>query len=172
MLDSGQETAINKYEKLLERSKAKHKEILRKMKHLSKLSKTGFDALVHRYHDEVFAEVDCTECGLCCSNLGPVFRNTDIKHICAAIGSSEREFMEKYLMQDPDGVGFMLRELPCPFQESDNKCGIYDVRTLSCVNFPHTQSVNFQKKLVGLALDSQFCPAAFLICEKIIENYN
>jgi hypothetical protein len=140
------------------------------MKHLSKLSKQGFDATVHRYHDEVFGEIDCTQCGLCCRNLGPIFRNTDIKHICATIGTPEKEFMTK-LMQDPDGVGFMLRELPCPFQDADNRCSIYDVRTLSCRNFPHTESVNIQKKLVGLALDSLFCPAAFLICEKIIDNY-
>lgn len=141
------------------------------MRHLSKLTKPHFDSLVHAYHDEVFSEIDCTDCGLCCRNLGPIFRNTDIKHICATIGTPEKEFMDTYLTQDPDGVGFMLKELPCPFQEKDNTCGIYEVRTLSCVHFPHTQSVNIQKKLVGLALDSQFCPAAFLICEKIIEHY-
>lgn len=171
MLESRAEATINKYEKILERSKSKHADILRKMRHLSKLSKPGFDETVRRYHDEAFAEIDCVECGLCCRNLGPIFRNTDIKHICAAIGTPEREFMDRYLTQDPDGVGFMLKELPCPFQESDNRCSVYDVRTLSCVNFPHTLSGNFQKKLVGLALDSRYCPAAFLICEKIIEGY-
>jgi Fe-S-cluster containining protein len=74
-------------------------------------------------------------------------------------------------MQDPDGVGFMLKELPCPFQNGDNTCAVYEKRTLSCSNFPHTESVNIQKKLVGLALDSLFCPAAFLISEKIIAGY-
>lgn len=144
---------------------------MRKMRHLSKLSKRDFDATVHRYHDEVFAEIDCTECGLCCRNLGPVFRNTDVMHICSAIGTNEKEFRNRYLMQDPDGVGYMLKELPCPFQEADNTCAVYEERTLSCRNFPHTKSVNVQKKLVGLALDSLYCPAAFLICEKIMENY-
>ncbi len=162
---------INKYEILLERSKTKHKEVMKKMKHLSKMTKPHFDAIVHKYHEEVFSEIDCTECGLCCRNLGPVFRNTDIKHICSKIGLNVNDFHDKYLVQDPDGVGFMLRELPCPFQEPDNKCSIYDVRTLSCIVCPHTESVNIQKKLVGLALDSQFCPAAFMICERIIADY-
>lgn len=165
------EDSITKYEHILERSKAKHKEVMKKMRHLSRLKKPGFDRIVHGYHEEVFSEIDCTECGICCRNLGPVFRNTDIKHICAAIGEDPAAFHARHLVQDPDGVGFMLRELPCPFQNGDNTCSVYEVRTLSCVNFPHTQSVNVQKKLVGLALDSMFCPAAFLIAEKIIENY-
>lgn len=141
------------------------------MKHLSKLRKKGFDEIVHQFHDEVFGSIDCTECGLCCKNMGPIFRNTDIKHICAAVGLDLKRFLEERLMQDPDGVGFMLKELPCPFQNEDNTCSIYDVRTLSCSNFPHTKSTGIQKKLVGLALDSLYCPAAFLICEKIIETY-
>ncbi len=141
------------------------------MKHLSKLNKNGFDRIVHGYHESVFSSIDCTECGICCRNLGPIFRNTDIKHICATIGTSATAFMDQYLQQDPDGVGFMLKELPCPFQNADNTCSIYEVRTLSCRNFPHTQSTAIQRKLVGLALDSLFCPAAFLICEKIIQEY-
>ena len=141
------------------------------MRHLSKLNKQGFDKMVHGYHDEVFSRIDCVKCGVCCKNLGPIFRNTDIKHICATVGLSPKQFMDEYLEQDPDGVGFMLRKLPCPFQNEDNTCSVYDVRTLSCSNFPHTQSVNIQRKLVGLALDSLFCPAAFLIAEKIIDNY-
>ena len=165
------ETPVNKYERILERSRAKYRDILKKMRHLSRLKKPNFDSIVHRFHDEVFDEIDCTECGLCCRNMGPVFRNTDIKHICSYIGSNEKEFIARYLVQDPDGVGYMLKELPCPFQADDNTCEIYDCRTLSCVNFPHTQSVNMQKKLVGLVLDSRFCPAAFLICEKIIKEY-
>jgi len=165
------EDSINRYESILERSKAKHKDVMRRMRHLSKMNKPHFDAKVHKFHEEVFSEIDCTECGLCCRNLGPVFRNTDIKHICSEIGTTERDFMDLYLIQDPDGVGYMLKELPCPFQEPDNTCRIYTCRTLSCRNFPHTESVNIQKKLVGLALDSQFCPAAFMICEKIIEEY-
>lgn len=144
---------------------------MKKMRYLSKLKSPSFDKVVHEFHDEVFGQLDCTKCGLCCRNMGPIFRNTDIKHICATIGMKEKE-LTSTLMQDPDGVGFMLKQLPCQFQNPDNTCSIYDVRTLSCRNFPHTKSVNIQKKLVGLALDSEFCPAAFLICEKIIEKYS
>ena len=60
------ETPVNKYERILERSRAKHRDILKKMRHLSRLKKPNFDSTVHRFHDEVFDEIDCTECGLCC----------------------------------------------------------------------------------------------------------
>ena len=59
---------------------------MKKMRHLSKLKTPGFDKMVHDFHDEVFNSLDCTKCGLCCRNMGPIFRNTDIKHICATIG--------------------------------------------------------------------------------------
>lgn len=159
------------YERILLTSKAKHTEIKKRMRYLSKLHSPGFDKAVHAFHEEVFSQVDCTECGLCCKSLGPIFRNTDIKHICAEIGTSPKAFMKEYLEQDPDGVGYMLKKLPCPFQNEDNTCSVYEVRTLSCINFPHTEAKNIQRKLVGLALDSLHCPAAYMICEKIIAKY-
>ncbi len=162
---------IPEYEKILNRSKAKHREILRHLRHLSKLSKNDFDKTVHRYHEEAFSLIDCQKCGNCCRNLGPRFRETDIKHICRSSGQSAKLFFEKHLEQDPDGVGYILKELPCPFQDEDNRCSEYEHRTLSCREFPHTLATNIQRKLVGLALDSLFCPAAFLISEKIIQDY-
>ncbi len=144
---------------------------MKKLRLLSKRNIPGIERQIHAWHEEVFGGIDCTACGLCCRNMGPIFRNTDVKHVCAAIGADPKRFHADYLQQDPDGVGFMLRELPCPFQNADNTCSIYDVRTLSCVNFPHTNSVNIRRKLGGLALDSLYCPAAFMICEKIMETY-
>ena len=162
---------IPAYEKILLKSNAKHTETLRKMRHLSRLSKNGFDAIVHKYHEEVFAIIDCQKCENCCRSMGPRFRETDIKHICKSSGIHAQSFLEHYLKDDPDGVGYVLKELPCPFQNEDNSCSNYENRTLSCRDFPHTESRNIQKKLVGLAYDSLICPAASLISDKIINNY-
>lgn len=161
----------DEYTQLLHKAKIRHPEILKRMRYLSKLTKPGFDAKIHAWHDEVFLRIDCTECGNCCRNYGPRFRETDIKHMCKASGRDPKEFVRNYLEKDPDGTGYVLRELPCPFQNPDNTCSDYEVRTLSCREFPHTESRNIQKKLVGLALDSLYCPAAYLICEKIMAEY-
>ena len=159
------------YENILNRSLAKHKEILKTMRRLSRHTKANFDRTVHGYHEEAFSAIDCRQCGNCCRNLGPRFRETDIKHICKASGLSPKAFASQYLEQDPDGVGYILKELPCPFLAEDGSCSEYENRTLSCREFPHTLSNNIQRKLVGLALDARYCPAAFLICEMIIRDY-
>lgn len=162
---------LDEYERLLQKAAVRHKEILKRMRYLLKLTKPGFDAKIHAWHDEVFFRIDCTACGNCCRNYGPRFRETDVKLMCKASGRNPKEFLRDYLEQDPDGVGYVLKALPCPFQNPDNTCSEYETRTLSCRDFPHTEGRNIQKKLVGLALDSLYCPAAYLICEKIMEEY-
>lgn len=162
---------INEYEHLLEKSKVRYPEILKQMRHFSKMNKKNFDHIVHDYHNEIFSQIDCTKCGHCCRSYGPVFRNTDVKHICKELGTSEKEFTAKYLQPDSEGVGFELQKLPCPLQNEDNSCSVYDVKPLSCSSFPHTLGRSIQRKLAGLAHDSLHCPAAYLICEKIIAEY-
>lgn len=163
---------LPEYERILRESALAHKEVLRRMRQLSKLDRKGFDATVRAYHAAAFARVDCRRCGNCCRNYGPVFRESDLKHISKAAGIAQRAFHERYLEQDPDGVGYQLKKLPCPFQETDNSCAVYEQRPLSCRSFPHTEAArNIQRKLVGLALDSLHCPAAYLICRMIIEGY-
>jgi Fe-S-cluster containining protein len=162
---------ISEYRQILDKSNAKQAEIQKKMRHLSKMHKNGFDQIVARYHDEVFAKIDCTKCGNCCRALGPRFRETDIKIICKETGRNPKEFKTHYLKEDDEGVGFVLKEMPCPFQNEDNLCSVYDIRTLSCREFPHTQSRSVQKHLVRLAWNSLICPAAYLIAVKIMEEY-
>jgi uncharacterized protein len=158
---------LAEYENLLAKSATRHKEILKNMKHLSKQNKAGFDSLVARFHDEVFGGIDCLQCGHCCKSMSPRFRETDIKLFCKSNGLDQRAFRDDLLKQDEEGVGFVLKTLPCPFQNADNTCSDYEHRTLSCRDFPHTRSRGIQKKLAGLAYDSLVCPAAYLIIEKI-----
>lgn len=153
---------MNKYERILERSRAKHRDILKKMRYLSRLKKPNFDSIVHRFHDEVFDEIDCTECGLCCRNMGPVFRNTDIKHICSYIGSNEKEFIARYLVQDPDGVGYMLKELPCPFQADDKLSVRMHLSDIKFFKLHSNNSCFFQRIL------SYFCADYF--CSKFLHT--
>ena len=162
---------ISEYEQLVRKSNLRNKDIMRNLKHISKMNKVGFDRIVSGYHDEIFAKIDCRKCGNCCRTMSPRFRETDIKLLCKAIGLNPRAFEDEYLKDDEEGVGHVLKVLPCPFQNSDNDCTVYENRTLSCSDFPHTRSRNIQKNLEGLAHDSLICPAAYLIAEKIIAEY-
>lgn len=162
---------IPEYQRILDKSKARHKEIHRQMIHLSKMNKNGFDQIVAKYHETVFASIDCTKCANCCKVLGPRFREMDIKIVCKDLGLTPKFFKQKYLKDDDEGIGYVLTELPCPFQNPDNTCSEYENRTLSCKEFPHTESRNIQKHLVRLSHNSLICPAAYLIVEKIMEEY-
>lgn len=141
------------------------------MRHLSKMNKNGFDQIVAKYHDAVFAQIDCLQCGNCCRALGPRFREMDIKLICKETGELPKAFKSRYLKNDDEGIGYVLKEMPCPFLGEENMCSVYELRTLSCQEFPHTQSRNVQKHLVRLSYNSLICPAAFLIAVKIMEEY-
>ncbi len=162
---------IAEYQRILDKSKARHKEIQRQMNHLSKMNKNGFDQIVAKYHDAVFANIDCTKCGNCCRALGPRFREMDIKLLCKETGDIPKAFKARYLKEDEEGIGYVLKELPCPYQTDDNLCSVYEHRTLSCQEFPHTQSRSIQRHLVRLAWNSLICPAAYLIAVKIMEEY-
>ncbi|OHD15113.1 MAG: hypothetical protein A2Z96_02745 [Spirochaetes bacterium GWB1_48_6] len=162
---------IPEYEKILEKSKSQQKEIQRQMLFLSKLNKKNFDHIVADYHDEVFAEIDCLKCGNCCRVLGPRFRDKDVKIIAKEIGTTPGEFVAEYLKADVDAAGYDLKTVPCPFLELDNSCNIYKKRPLSCEEFPYTQDHNIQRHLVRLAHNTLICPGAFLIVEKIMEEF-
>ncbi len=159
---------LPEYQRLLEKSAARYKDILKQLRFLAKRNKTGFDSLVAGFHDEVFSKINCLDCGNCCRAMSPRFRETDIKLICKACGRDPKSFKAEYLKPDEDGVGWVLRELPCPLQNEDGSCSEYELRTLSCREFPHTRSRAIQRKLAGLAHDSLVCPAAYLIAEKIL----
>jgi uncharacterized protein len=159
------------YARILDKSKATHDEIVKKMRHLARFDTSGFDRDVWGFHDEVFAKIDCLECGNCCKAMSPRFRETDVKLLCKATGDNPTAFKKRYLKQDEEGVGYVLQELPCPLQNEDGSCSEYELRTLSCKEFPHTKDRNIQKHLVGLAYDSLVCPAAYLIIERIIEKH-
>jgi Fe-S-cluster containining protein len=162
---------IPEYQRILDKANARNKEIKRQMTHLSKMNKNGFDQIVAKYHDEVFADIDCLKCGNCCRALGPRFREMDIKLLCKETGGTPKAFKAKYLKEDDEGVGYVLKELPCPFLNEDDSCSEYDRRTLSCQEYPHTQSRSIQRHLVRLSYNSLICPGAYLIAVKIMENY-
>lgn len=159
------------YQRILDKARAKEKEILRQMLHLSKFNRTGFDQMVARYHAAVFEKIDCLECGNCCRIIGPRFRDKDIKILAKDTGLNPKTFVAQYLKSDIDPDFFVLEKLPCPFLNDDNTCSEYEKRPLSCEEFPYTETKNIQRHLVRLGHSAMFCPAAALIVEKIMEEY-
>jgi uncharacterized protein len=159
------------YEQILAKARAKEKEILKQMLHLSKFKRNGFDQTVEKYSEAAFSRIDCLECGACCRAIGPRFRDKDIKVMAKQIGLAPKEFADRYLKPDIDEDFSVLASLPCPFLNDDNTCEHYDDKPLSCEEFPYTTTKNVQRHLVRLGHSAMFCPAAALIAQRVIEEY-
>jgi Fe-S-cluster containining protein len=158
------------YEELLAKSRERQAAIKRQLVHLGRFNHKNFDHIVADFHDEVFEGIDCLDCGNCCRALGPQLKESDIKRAAKTIGMDLVEFVETQLRQDED-KDWVFNHLPCPFLEADNSCSIYDKRPHACQDYPHTQERNIQRKLVRLSKNTEYCPAAYLIAEKIIERF-
>ena len=120
-------------------------------------------------HEEEFAQTDCLSCGNCCKTTSPIFTDKDISRISRALKMKETQFVSQYLHRDEDDF-MVLREAPCPFLGSDNACFIYDDRPKACREYPHTDRKRFIQ-ITDLTLkNTEICPAAFNIVERLKER--
>lgn len=133
---------------------------------LDKADKTKTLKQLPAYHNEAFEQVDCLACANCCKNYSPRFKPPDIKRIAKALKMSESALMDKYLTRDEEG-DYVVITKPCPFLGDDNFCGIYEVRPSDCRRFPYTDEDVFLKKIKITLKNSTFCPAVYLILEKM-----
>jgi Fe-S-cluster containining protein len=159
------------YQRILDAARGKEKETLKQMTHLAKFNRSGFDKTVAQYHNEVFEDIDCLQCGNCCRLVGPRFRDKDVRVLAKEFGMTVKAYESQYLKPDIDESFWVLKNLPCPYLNDDNTCGEFECRPLSCEEYPYTNTHNIQRHLVRLAHTAKVCPAAALIAEKIIANY-
>jgi Fe-S-cluster containining protein len=80
---------------------------------------------------------------------------------------SESELKDTYLRRDEDG-DFVVKQSPCPFLDSDNYCSIYEARPSDCHRFPYTDEDVLLKKQQITLKNSTFCPAVYLVLEKLM----
>jgi uncharacterized protein len=118
-------------------------------------------------HEEAFETVDCLTCAQCCKNYSPRFKPPDVKRIAKYLKMSESELKDTYLRRDEDG-DFVLKQSPCPFLGSDNYCSIYEARPSDCHRFPYTDEDVLLKKQQITLKNSTFCPAVYLVLEKLM----
>jgi hypothetical protein len=124
------------------------------------------DEAFQNLHDEVFAEVDCLECGNCCKSLGPKLNSADIRRISGVLRIKATEVEEKYLRLDEDN-DHVFRIMPCVFLEEDNTCKIYEDRPRACREYPHTDQRKMHKVLDITLKNIPVCPAVFEIVERL-----
>lgn len=157
-------------ENLTELSKEKKTENSKYFKKLRKKTPKKLDLAMQELHDDEFEKFDCLTCANCCKTTSPIFTNKDISRISKRFRIKEIDFITTYLQRDDDDF-MILKQAPCSFlDKNDNTCSIYDVRPKACSEYPHTNRRKFVQ-LTHLTLkNTEVCPAAFNIIEKLKEK--
>jgi Fe-S-cluster containining protein len=81
---------------------------------LKKKPPKNLDKLIKELHDEVFTEIDCTQCANCCKSLGPLFTESDIERVAKRLRMKLANFESEYLQVDEDGDK-IFQCMPVPF---------------------------------------------------------
>lgn len=120
-------------------------------------------------HEKATARHDCLSCAACCKNYSPRFKTPDIKRIAKHLNLKEGRFIEQYLMLDDEG-DYVVRRTPCPFLQSDNHCGIYEVRPSDCRRFPYTDEDVLAKRPHLTEKNATFCPIVSDVMKELMER--
>lgn len=153
---------IQNWQKLARDNKKRYKYTLQKLP-VQKAIK-----ILPALHKDAFSKIDCLSCGACCKSYSPRFRGPDIRRLASYLKLKETEFISNYLHTDDDG-DYVLNKTPCPFLGADNMCSVYDSRPTDCRRFPYTNEDVLLKKPAITLKNVEFCPAVFVVLEKLSE---
>ncbi|MGL1902431.1 MAG: YkgJ family cysteine cluster protein [Fibrobacterales bacterium] len=132
----------------------------------------NLDEVTHEYHEKAFEQIDCLDCGNCCSKLPALVKFKDIRPIAIALDMGDGDFMAEYIRNDRDDGEMIFNGLPCPFLEKEGcNCTIYDNRPKSCQAYPHTDTSRIMKQLGFIQRDADVCPAVWWIVENLKVHY-
>ncbi len=132
---------------------------------------------VERHLRKIAAEVenaiDCRECANCCRVATVKLRDREVEKLAKFIGVTRREFLRDYceLSEEEGLILKRTEESGCVFLEG-KLCGVYDVRPMTCEDFPHL--VRGEGSLVSRMWEmpdrATYCPIAYNTLEAFKED--
>jgi len=153
-------------EKIGSIARQKEKENLRFRSFLKGLDSDKVDIIVHRLHQEIVEQIDCTECGNCCNNLKPLVNDNEIERLSQIDNLPVEEFKIRFTELDDIDDGRYLKDIPCKYL-MNKKCIIYSSRPKDCKSYPHTHKKNFTSRTLGMIYSVEICPIVFNIFERL-----
>jgi Fe-S-cluster containining protein len=126
----------------------------------------SIDSTVHNIYREVSREIECTKCANCCKTVQPILKPADIKRLARHLDLSVSEFRSRFLINDPEAEGSVLRNVPCPFLQ-DNLCTVYDHRPGDCRSYPHLHKREFVFRMNQAFSNCSVCPIVFNMYEQL-----
>ena len=155
---------LQNFRRRVARNKAGLIQFLQKLDHIVP---EDMPALVAQKDAEVWAQVDCLGCANCCKTMTPTFSRPDILRISKHLGMRPKDFVAKWLHQDPDNGDWVNNNVPCQFLDTDNRCSIYEVRPLDCAEFPHHNKKPFDEYNDTFIGNVPRCPATYELVNKL-----
>jgi uncharacterized protein len=156
-----------KLEQFKRKSKAQKQQLSAFLKKLDELVPEDMPQIVAEEDKKAWAETECLSCANCCKKMTPTFTPKDIGRIAAHLQMTPKDFKDKWLYKE-DGTGdWMNTSIPCQFLQSDNKCGIYEVRPSDCAEFPHHHKQPFDAYNDTFTQNLSYCPATFNLVARL-----
>jgi uncharacterized protein len=149
-----------------EKQATENQKVYRRM--LEKGNRSKMLKVLPGLHEKAFEQIDCLNCGNCCKNYSPRFKQPDIKRIAKTLRMKEGEFTQRYLRLDEDN-DYVVKQSPCPFLGADNYCSIYEDRPADCRRYPYTDEDVLLKRIPLTLKNATSCPAVFTVLEALVK---
>jgi len=126
------------------------------------------DRIVHELYEEVSEQIDCTECGNCCMELGTCFTGREIEVVTKFLSLDKESFLKKWttVNREEEEERYCLNSIPCRFLD-DKKCIIYEIRPEECRSYPHLHKDEFTFRLFGVIDNYEICPIVYNVYEQL-----
>jgi Fe-S-cluster containining protein len=131
-----------------------------------KLTTEETDEIARQTTDEVWKQIDCTQCAHCCRTLQVVVDGNDVDRLAARFGMTSRQFSRRYVAVDDDRTRYFAAS-PCPFLGEDNRCTVYEDRPKACRDFPYMHEKHFVGRSLMMISNTSVCPIVFNVWQRL-----
>lgn len=137
-------------------------------KYLRNFSSAQIDPQVRKIYAEVSSQIDCTQCGNCCTQLEPGLTRDEAIELASCKGMKTEDFFAAHVLEERDEVAY-LKAKPCIFL-AEKKCSIYPKRPASCADYPHLNKPNFKYNR-NVWVNAEICPIVFEVIEGLKKEF-
>jgi len=121
--------------------------------------------LVQELADQVWSEIDCTECANCCRVTSTRVVPDEFVPLARALTLSIEELKATVLQFETEEEQGWKLPYPCPLLEG-NLCRVYDDRPQECRDYPNLPT-DFRSHSISRFTNAEICPIVFNVIEAL-----